>query len=409
MDQSTSRKKRRRYEDDASQSKKPMRRRYSSASEKSDRQASPKEAKGRGRSNSPEPHRRSRSRNLGRENHGRRRSPNQEEDGRSGKYRLHRRRSRSDSDSGPERRRARSRSFEDSRKEKYGNGLKSRNRSFNRNSRSPRNRRDNKDRERDRSRSSSSSSRSRSPRVRRSEKHRKRDRGRDRGYERERHQRQRSGSPRIDRRDRSPKHKRDLERRRSPAVRSRGALPSQDDSFHALTKTGMTPPPNDKPVPKEKPNYGNTGLLARETNIVAGTDIVLKYNEPSEARKPPPSQAWRMFVFKGKDVLETVELGARSVWLLGRESKVVDLVTAHPSCSGQHAVIQFRHTTKTGKNGEPRQSVRPYLLDLESANGTILNDGRIEARRYVELRSGDLIKLGSSEREYVVLLPPKDS
>ncbi|KAL9080304.1 MAG: hypothetical protein Q9157_000891 [Trypethelium eluteriae] len=239
---------------------------------------------------------------------------------------------------------------------------------------------------------------------------RRRDRSRDRGPDREKRQPHRSRSPHRERQERPPRRRyRETSRSASPPRRSRQALPSQNDSFNALTRTGLTPPPNDKPIVKEKPNYNNTGLLARETNLVAGTDIVLKYNEPPEARKPPASQAWRMFVFKGSDVLETLELGGKSVWLLGREDKVVDVLTAHPSCSGQHAVVQFRHTTKTGKNGEPRPGVRPYLLDLESANGTVLNGQKVESRRYVELRSGDLVKFGSSEREYVIMLPPKES
>ena len=237
-----------------------------------------------------------------------------------------------------------------------------------------------------------------------------RDESRNRNYDREKHLRYRSRSPHRERREQSPKRKnRRALRSASPLPRSRKPLPSQDESFHKLLRTGLTPPPIDKPVPKEKPNFNTTGLLARETNLVTGTDIVLKYNEPPEARKPPPSQEWQMFIFKGSDVLSTTELGGKSVWLLGRESKVVDVITAHPSCSGQHAVVQFRHTTKSGKNGEPRPGVRPYLLDLESANGTTLNGQNVEGSRYVELRSGDLVKFGSSEREYVIMLPPKES
>ena len=41
--------------------------------------------------------------------------------------------------------------------------------------------------------------------------------------------------------------------------------------------------------------------------------------------------------------------------------------------------------------------VVPYLMDLESTNGTQLNGKKIDSARYIELRSGDLIKFGSSE------------
>jgi smad nuclear-interacting protein 1 len=55
----------------------------------------------------------------------------------------------------------------------------------------------------------------------------------------------------------------------------------------------------DEPPAKEpeKPNFGNSGLLARETNLVKGVQI--KYNEPPEARKP--TKNWRLYVFKGTE------------------------------------------------------------------------------------------------------------
>ena len=43
------------------------------------------------------------------------------------------------------------------------------------------------------------------------------------------------------------------------------------------------------------PNYELSGMLAAETNKVAGVEI--KYNEPPEARKP--SLHWRLYIFKG--------------------------------------------------------------------------------------------------------------
>lgn len=169
--------------------------------------------------------------------------------------------------------------------------------------------------------------------------------------------------------------------------------------------------------PKEKPNFKSTGLLAAETNKVtvgAGAtaqSIVLKYHEPSEARKPPASAAWVLYVFKGKspDPLDTIPLHSRSCWLLGREAAVADILVEHPSLSKQHAVLQFRYVVSKDQWGETKGKVALYVLDLESANGTWLNGKRVEAARYVECLSGDVIKLGLSEREYVILLPPKES
>jgi len=136
--------------------------------------------------------------------------------------------------------------------------------------------------------------------------------------------------------------------------RSRAPLAPQEKAFNeengALEKVPE--------VEKQKPNFGNTGKLAAETNTVAGTNIVLKYNEPPEARKPPSKDAWRLYIFKGSDMLETVELGGRSCWLVGRERMVVDFPVDHPSCSKQHAVIQFRHVVKTNEFGDKDGRVR---------------------------------------------------
>jgi smad nuclear-interacting protein 1 len=136
---------------------------------------------------------------------------------------------------------------------------------------------------------------------------------------------------------------------------------------------------------------------------------VLKYHEPAEARKPPAREQWRLYVFKQKELLETVHLYRRSAWLVGRDEQVTDLVLAHPSVSKQHAVLQFRFISTTDEFGERSSRVKPYLIDLESANGTRLNGDEVGASRYVELVDGDVVTFGDSEREYVLMLPPTDA
>lgn len=46
---------------------------------------------------------------------------------------------------------------------------------------------------------------------------------------------------------------------------------------------------------------------------------------------------------------------------------------------------------------------RPYVMDLQSANGTYLNNEKIPDSRYIELKAGDVLKFGYSSREYVLL------
>ena len=163
--------------------------------------------------------------------------------------------------------------------------------------------------------------------------------------------------------------------------------------------------------PKEKPNFGTTGALAAASNSVIqadGSTIALKYHEPPEARKPPPKDQWKLFVFKGSDIVDTVDLSNRSCWLVGRETAVVDLAAEHPSISKQHAVIQFRYTEKRNEFGDKIGRVKPYLIDLESANGTKLNKEKVPDSRYLELRDKDMIQFGHSTREYVFMLAPRD-
>ncbi|ORX93716.1 SMAD/FHA domain-containing protein [Clohesyomyces aquaticus] len=147
--------------------------------------------------------------------------------------------------------------------------------------------------------------------------------------------------------------------------------------------------------------------------------VILKYSEPAGARKPCSTQAWRLYVFKDSEIVDTINLSERSVWLFGRDERVVDVVTGHPSCSGQHAVLQFLYLPAKicrKQGGEKREwdrkedghggSVGLYLIDQDSTHGTRLNGEAVESGRYVEIKDKDLIQFGGSRREYVVILPP---
>ncbi|QDZ24154.1 FHA domain-containing protein [Chloropicon primus] len=151
-------------------------------------------------------------------------------------------------------------------------------------------------------------------------------------------------------------------------------------------------------------NFGLSGLLAEETLTVKG--VKLKYTEPAEARVP--DKMWRLYVFKNGKALEgeagVMHVHRQSMYLCGRERKVVDLPTDHPSCSGQHAVLQFREIEKDDPvTGFPRKHVYPYLMDLGSTNGSFINTEKLEPQRYYQLLEGDTVKFGSSSREYVLL------
>jgi len=141
----------------------------------------------------------------------------------------------------------------------------------------------------------------------------------------------------------------------------------------------------------------------------------MKYNEPSEARK---CKGWRIYVFKDGKEINVLNLDRQSSYLVGRDRIVADIPVDHTSCSSQHAVIQFRQVNVKNEFGDVDKrikytafhaahvNVRPYIIDLDSTNGTELNGERIESRRYFEIRTEDMLKFGESTREYIFIKDP---
>merc|ERR1712129_370950 len=95
-------------------------------------------------------------------------------------------------------------------------------------------------------------------------------------------------------------------------------------------------------VEKEGINLGLSGALTEDSNTFNG--IVIKYAEPPEARKP--KRRWRFYVFKGSKTEPTLHLHRQSAYLMGRDRKVCDLPIDHPSCSKQHAALQYRMVSR---------------------------------------------------------------
>lgn len=159
-----------------------------------------------------------------------------------------------------------------------------------------------------------------------------------------------------------------------------------------------------KQAEKEKPNLGLSGLLTADTNTYKG--VVIKYSEPPEARVP--KRKWRLYPFKGEEKLKIMHMHRQSAYLFGRLARIADIPIHHPSCSKQHAVFQYRAVEKK-INGVKKRVVRPYIIDLNSGNGTFLNGQQIEAQRYFELQEKDVLKFGLSSRDYVLLHDKTDT
>ncbi|THH07410.1 hypothetical protein EW145_g3388 [Phellinidium pouzarii] len=226
-------------------------------------------------------------------------------------------------------------------------------------------------------------------------------------YDRRKERDERDHERESDDRDVRRRDERDYDRRAGPSTTVRHSprpnsrpLSRPRSPSHSQSKS----PISDKDKDKGKPNLNPSGLLAAATNTVQltdGTSTVLKYNEPPEARKPPIG--WRLYVFKGKEQTDLLHIHRQSCYLIGRDKAIVDIYVEHPSCSKQHAVIQYRSVQQKDEFGSSKAVIKPFIIDLESTNSTIVNDETIPVSRYYELKMGDIIKFGQSAREYVLL------
>eukprot|EP00842_Homolaphlyctis_polyrhiza_P006906 jgi/Hompol1/804/HPOL_005419-RA len=254
---------------------------------------------------------------------------------------------------------------------------------------------DRRDRDRDRERD----------RDRDRERDRDRDRDRERDRERDRARPESSGS--IRRQQASLKHRQqNIDEEQALAAipeserygRKRTDVPASSSS--AVASAASEGADASAALPKEKPNFGISGALAADINTYKG--VVLKYSEPVEARKP--THKYRLYVFKGSEQIDLLHVHRQSAFLFGRERLVADIPIDHPSCSKQHAVLQFRQIVSTNEFGESTKAIKPYLIDLESGNGTFVNGDKIPTSRYFEVKAGDVIKFGFSTREYVLMI-----
>ncbi len=85
--------------------------------------------------------------------------------------------------------------------------------------------------------------------------------------------------------------------------------------------------------------------------------------------------------------------------MLGKDRDACQAPDDHPSVSKQHAVIQFRRRMLGTE-----EVVIPYLIDLESTNGTTLNGEAITPGRYIQIHNEDAVRLGKSDGFVLALL-----
>lgn len=88
-------------------------------------------------------------------------------------------------------------------------------------------------------------------------------------------------------------------------------------------------------------------------------------------------------------VLKHIDISKRTAYLLGR-TPTSDITLEHPLCSRRHAALLFH------ENGAV------MLYDMASSHGSFLNKRRVEPQTYVELRVGDMLRFGQSQRMYIL-------
>ena len=164
----------------------------------------------------------------------------------------------------------------------------------------------------------------------------------------------------------------------------------------------------------ERERGGRARGSGREQQGEGPPEVVrLKHAEPAEGRVPV-GQDWRVYALEGDEVLGTFYVAHRSCFLWGRDPRVADLPAEHPSCSKQHAVLQYLKGDGKGEGeGEGAAPVAPYVMDLGSAGGTRLNGVSLAPWRYHALASRDVLHFGArrardNPTEWVVVLRGPD-
>ncbi|TDH68797.1 hypothetical protein CCR75_007702 [Bremia lactucae] len=116
----------------------------------------------------------------------------------------------------------------------------------------------------------------------------------------------------------------------------------------------------------------------------------MKSSVPSWAVTPADmNRKANLKVEKEGKVIELISIGTRSCYVFGRSKDQSDVWLQHPSISRQHAIVAHNEQN------------RICIMDLDSAQGTFVNDHEIEPNRPQALMMGDRIRFGTSARTYL--------
>ena len=157
-------------------------------------------------------------------------------------------------------------------------------------------------------------------------------------------------------------------------------------------------------IEKEKPNFSPSGILLKdlevEYNKSMNNKVSINYRPPNDSIMPSQNEIWFLFKFAEdkKEAEETYKLIEKEFYLIGKDPRVCDIRIKQKNISRQHAVIQFRKIRK-----EKEWEIVPYLIDLNSTNGTYLNGDKIDNKKYYELRDKDELNFGDKKIDFLLM------
>lgn len=160
---------------------------------------------------------------------------------------------------------------------------------------------------------------------------------------------------------------------------------------------------NNENIEKEKPNFEPSGILEKdlqnEYNKSMNNKIAINYKPPNDSIIP--EDIWFVFKFikDNKEANETYKLVGKDFFLIGKDNRICDIRIKQKNISRQHAVIQFRKIIKDNND----ICILPYLIDLNSTNGTYLNGDKIDNSKYYELRDKDNLNFGDKKIDFVLM------
>ena len=160
----------------------------------------------------------------------------------------------------------------------------------------------------------------------------------------------------------------------------------------------------EKEIEKEKPNFEPSGILLKDLemdyNKSINSKIIINYNPPNDSIIPDKNEIWFLFKFSEdkKEDEETYKLIDKEYFLIGKDPRICDIRIKQKNISRQHAVIQFRKIRK-----EKEWEIVPYLIDLNSTNGTYLNGDKIDNKKYYELREKDQLNFGDKNIDFLLM------